>query len=328
MGFSHAKQGSALQPIWITLNNAKQKNIDVFRRQIYARMLEWAHDRQIPIDTGIFLDGDVVKAIVEQKFNPGEGVAHLNSAAKGLSILSCRGRNTGEIERLKEREEALTATEKNRQLDEYIRIQKNQKRAPADSFLELKQNIATFMSLVWVLFGSECDYYEGLRNVYATMDLREVMGIKSLFTPEHCRRITWAVLDDGCSYFDNVKTTLDFANGSNITFPQSYLVDILRNVRYGTMVKRANFPEEWASKKNPSPPKQPQGSPRAQGAGTSGQRAGERQAHRPQGQYQQYGVRDNRGRGDRGVDMATGIRKDTISNATGALTGMMTDIQN
>jgi hypothetical protein len=276
MGFLYVTQGSALQPIWITLNNAKQKNIDVFRRQIYARMLEWAHDRQIPIDTGIFLDGDVVKAIVELKFNPGEGVAHLNSAAKGLSILSCRGQTTGEIERLKEWEEALTATEKNRQLDEYIRLQKDQKRAPADSFLELKQNIATFMSLVWVLFGSECNYYKGLRNVYATMDLREVMGIKSLFTPEHCCRITWAILDDGCSYFDNVKTTLDFANGSNITFPQSYLVDILRNVRYGTLVERANFPEEWASKKKPSLPEQIQGSPRAQGSGTSGQRAGER----------------------------------------------------
>jgi hypothetical protein len=112
----------------------------------------------------------VVKAIVELKFNPGEGVAHLNSAAKGLSNLSCRGRTTGEIERLKEREEALTATKKNRQLDEYIRLQKDQKRAPADSFLELKQNIATFMSLVSVLFGSNCDYDKGLRNVYATMD--------------------------------------------------------------------------------------------------------------------------------------------------------------
>jgi hypothetical protein len=137
---------------------------------------------------------------VDLKFNPGEGVAHLNSAAKGLSILSCRGHTTGEIERLKEREEALTATEQTRQLDEYIRIQKDQKRAPSDSFLELKQNIATFMSLIWVLFGSKCNYYKGLRNVYATMDLREVMGIKSHFTPEHCRRITWAILDNGVAF--------------------------------------------------------------------------------------------------------------------------------
>ncbi len=75
-------------------------------------MMELGYDRRIPIHTGVFLDVEVVKAIVDLKFNPGEGVAHLSSAAKGLSILSCRGRTTGEIERLKEREEALMATEK------------------------------------------------------------------------------------------------------------------------------------------------------------------------------------------------------------------------
>lgn len=31
MGFSHVLRGDQVQPIWITLNNAKQKNIDVFR---------------------------------------------------------------------------------------------------------------------------------------------------------------------------------------------------------------------------------------------------------------------------------------------------------
>jgi hypothetical protein len=75
-------------------------------------MMEWGYDRQISIDTGVFLDVEVVKAILDLKFNPGEGVTHLNLAAKGLSILSCQGRTTREIERLKEREEALTATEK------------------------------------------------------------------------------------------------------------------------------------------------------------------------------------------------------------------------
>ncbi len=138
----------------------------------------------------------MVKAIVNLKFNPGEGVEHPSSAAKKLSILSCRGRTTREIERLKERKEALTATKKTRQLDEFIHLQKDQRRIPADIFLELKNNIATFMGLVWVLFGSNCDYYKGLRNVYATMDLRDVMAIKSHFLAEHCRRITWAIIDD------------------------------------------------------------------------------------------------------------------------------------
>jgi hypothetical protein len=102
MGFSHVTRGDMVQPIWKTMNNAKQKNYDTFRRQILARMMEWGHERRIPIDTGVFLDGEVVKAIVDLKFNPGEGVAHLNSAGKGLSILTCRARTTGEVERIKE----------------------------------------------------------------------------------------------------------------------------------------------------------------------------------------------------------------------------------
>jgi hypothetical protein len=273
MGFSHVHRGDQLQPIWTTLNNAK-KNLDIFRRQLLARMMDWSYQRRIPIDTGVFLDVDLVKAIVELKFNPGEGVAHLNSAAKGLSILACRGRTSGEIKRQKEREEALSATEKTRQLDEFLRLQKE------DTFLELKNNIAMFMGLIWVLFGSDCDYYKGLRNVYATMDLRDVMAIKSHVTAEQCRRITWVIIDDGRSYFDNVKTTLDFSLGSGVVFPQSYLVDIIKNVRYGIPVERANFPNEWLSQKKTLPQDQGQSSARTQGTGTQGTRGSELQTQR------------------------------------------------
>jgi hypothetical protein len=50
------------------------------------------------------------------------------------------------------------------------------------------------------------------------------MAIKAHFTAEHCRRITWAIIDDGRSYFDNVKTTLYFGNGASVVFPQSFIV--------------------------------------------------------------------------------------------------------
>ena len=138
------------------------------------------------------------------------------------------------------------------------------------------------MGLIWVLFGSECDYYKGLRNVYATMDLRDVMAIKSHFTAEQCRCITWSIIDDGRSYYDNVKTTLDFSSGAGIVFPQSYLVDIIKNVRYGIPVERANFPSEWLSQKRTTPNDQGQSSSRIQGTGTQqGNRRTERQVNRP-----------------------------------------------
>ena len=169
-------------------------------------MNRWAHDRYIPIDSSVYLEGTTIKAIMELKFNPGEGVAHLSLADKGLSIMACRSRTSVETEQIREHEEALSATENTQQLDQLLGLSKGVTHAPANNCWELKINIATIMSLVWVLFGSECDYYKGLRNMYATLQLKEVMAQKNSFTLEHCRRITWAILDDGRAHFNDVKT--------------------------------------------------------------------------------------------------------------------------
>jgi hypothetical protein len=111
-------------------------------------------------------------------------------------------------------------------------------------------NIATFMSFVWVLFESDCDYYKSLRQIYKTLELKEVYALKAKFTPEHCRCITWAILDDGRAFFDDVKTTIDFT-GPDMSFPQSYLIDILNNIRYAIPVERASFPDKWRRKDRP-----------------------------------------------------------------------------
>jgi hypothetical protein len=105
------------------------------------------------------------------------------------------------------------------QLDKLLHLSKGVTRAPENNFRELKVNIAMFMSLVWVIFGSECNYCKGLRKVYITLELKEVNALKSNFMAEHCRRITWAILDDGRAYFDNVKTTLDFQGPDPPMFP-------------------------------------------------------------------------------------------------------------
>jgi hypothetical protein len=44
MGFSHVQRGDQVQPIWATLNNAKQKNLDIFRRQLLTQMTEWGYN--------------------------------------------------------------------------------------------------------------------------------------------------------------------------------------------------------------------------------------------------------------------------------------------
>ena len=140
--------------------------------------------------------------------------------------------------------------ENTRQLEELLRFTKGTTCAPADNFWELTMNIATFMSLVWVLFGSNCDYYKSLQQIYKTLKLKEVYVLKAKLTPEHCRRITWAILDDGRTFFDDTKTTIDFT-GPDMSFPQSYLIDILNNVWYAVPVKHASFPDEWRHKARP-----------------------------------------------------------------------------
>ena len=189
------------------------------------------------------------------------------------------------------------------------------------------------MGLVWVLFGSNCDCLKGLQNVDATMDLRDIMAIKSHFTMEHCRHITWAIIDDGRSYFDNVKTTLDFSTGASIAFPQLFLVDVIRNVRYGILVERANFPEEWMSKKRTITQEQGQQNSRTQGSGNPGS-GNDRQTQRHPGRgYEQYrgtqyggsstGDRAIWGRGHQEAATAEGITHPTpTSLAPGAQIGM------
>ena len=59
-----------------------------------AQITRWAHECHIPIDSSVYLEGKTIKAIMELKFNLGEGLAHLSLADKGLSIMACRSRTS------------------------------------------------------------------------------------------------------------------------------------------------------------------------------------------------------------------------------------------
>jgi hypothetical protein len=92
-----------------------------------------------------------MKFILDLHFNPGEGMAHLQLAAKGLSILCCWAWLSHETEEIEERELALNATEQMRMFDDYLKYGKCATRHPTSNYWELKLNIAMFMALVWVL---------------------------------------------------------------------------------------------------------------------------------------------------------------------------------
>ncbi len=66
--------------------------------------------------------------------------------------------------------------------------------------------------------------------------MKEVGLLKAIFTPKNCRRVTWAIFDNGRSYFDDVKTMLNFQGPVHIMFPQLCIIHILRNICYVTLV--------------------------------------------------------------------------------------------
>ncbi len=96
MGFACVHSGQDLPTIWYYFNKSKGKNIDNYCCHITTRMKQWAYDCHIEIDKSIYLKQDTIKAIVNLKFNPSKGVAHLLSASKGLSILICQARTSVE----------------------------------------------------------------------------------------------------------------------------------------------------------------------------------------------------------------------------------------
>jgi hypothetical protein len=92
MGFAGVYNGHSLPDIWELFNATKGKNIVAYRCHLYTQMKHYAFDRCIQIDTSVYLEQETIKAIVKLRFNPGEGVAHLASASKGVSILVCPAR--------------------------------------------------------------------------------------------------------------------------------------------------------------------------------------------------------------------------------------------
>ncbi len=171
---------------------------------------DYSYRFRICVDNGIYLEQDTMNSILDLHFNPGDGVAHLQSAAKALSILCCQAWVSHKTEEIKEREMALNATEQTRMFNDYLRYVKGATRQPVSNYWDLKLNIATFMALAWVLFGNRYDYYRNLYRIYTVMDMQKVQQLKGKFTPEICGRITWAILDDDRAFFQHGAHTTRF----------------------------------------------------------------------------------------------------------------------
>jgi hypothetical protein len=149
--------------------------------------------------------------------------------------------------------------------DDYLKYVKGVTRHPASNYWDLKLNIATFMALLWVLFGDRCDYYLNLYKIYTVMDMQEVQQLKGKLTPEICRRITWTILDNGRAFFNIVLTPQNFERGA-LAFLQSFLSSILELVWFFNLIQWGNFPSDWLQQPKGDRTRQGCGQAQAQGA--------------------------------------------------------------
>jgi hypothetical protein len=120
--------------------------------------------------------------------------------------------------------------------------------------MDLKLNIGTYCRLLWSLFGEHCNYYKELLKIYRILDCNECFAIRNTYTRDICARITWAIINEGCSFFGQNPVASDFAPGSTFLFSTSYLEGITDLVRNAIAIQRATFPHEWASQAPPLAP--------------------------------------------------------------------------
>jgi hypothetical protein len=208
-------------------------------------MTKWAKQRGKEIDKAPFFTEQTIKDIVNLNFNPGKAVPTYRSAQRGVFILTCQPKTVHEVETIKDNKEACRITAHNAQFNEVWRRQKTPPSPPPDTYFELRLSVNTFCALVWTLFGDKCDYYKGLFEVCKTLDLQEVHIIRDSFTADVCRRIRWAILSNGRSFFNTVLVDAQFLRGEQFWWPTSLIYKILDDVCFAKTINRPFYPTEW-----------------------------------------------------------------------------------
>ncbi len=110
-----------------------------------------------------------------------------------------------------------------------------------ENFSNLKLNIDTYMTLIWVLFGDRCDLYTQLNQISRMMSSAHVMMLRNSYTTEHCTRLAWAIIDESRFFYNQILTADDFRSGG-YQFPTIFLTNMLDDIRLTNMIQRVTYP--------------------------------------------------------------------------------------
>jgi hypothetical protein len=244
--------------VWAVIQSTKGKSFDFYRAHI-AKLLElWCRSHHIDRDKSIFLEAKFFKDLLAMRFNPGGPVAQYHSVARGMSMLACCSLTAKAAEFCREYEEAAESTRHTHSLDDLLKKNCGTTVEPAATYTVLKLNIGTYCGLLWTIFGQHYDYYKELLKIYPILDREECFTVRNAYTRDVCAQITWAIVNEGRSFFGRNPVASDFAPGTMFTFSTCLLEGITDSVRNAIPIQHAMFPREWMT---------PQKSPGAQYGG-------------------------------------------------------------
>ena len=224
--------------MWCLFKTTKTPNYDHLRRSSKGEMLRWANKQRCWIKEGVYFDNKSLDEWIVLKLNSGDSTALYSSADKGISILKCRAPTSTHLEDLRRQEEIWDATKGNTTYVEVIKQAKSKDMSlPAHDFGELWSNIATFCALLFALFGEGCDLYRSMCQILQILSHPFCMQNKQAYTPEVCCRITWAIIVDTRSFFDNIKLAEDFLEqGDYMQLPASTLEGNFMSIKHGIKI--------------------------------------------------------------------------------------------
>ncbi len=227
------------------IQSTKGKSFDTYRAHIAKSLVQWCRSHHIDRDKSIFLEAKFFEDLVALRFNPGGPVAQYHSVTRGMSMLACRSLSAMAAEFCREYEEAAESTRHTQSIDNLLKKNRAKTVEHAATYTDLKLNIGTYCGLLWTIFGDHCDYYKELLKIYCILDREECFTIRNAYTREVCAQITWAIIDEGRSFFGRNPVASDFAPGTTFTFSTCLLEGITDSVHNAILIQHAMFPREW-----------------------------------------------------------------------------------
>ncbi len=217
---------------------------DTYRNIILDNMKKWAWDNRRDINKGVYLKKKTIDSIISLRFNIGGCVAQYTMAKQGISILAFRACSMQETETLKAQELAKERTVATRSYEEALKIAKTMVYAPALTYQDMKLNICTFCTFLWMLFGDGCNYYVEVMKVLRILELEDAYAMCNAYTPEVCCRIIWVILHEGRRFFDKKFLSMAFTLGRAVEYPIC-LLNILDKVYNADIIQRLMYPLAW-----------------------------------------------------------------------------------